>query len=752
MKKDVLYLLFATVAGLAAILAPTSARADTLFVTNNGSNTIEQFTPGGVGSVFTSTGVTGPAGLAFDSAGNLYVANQANNTIAKFTPGGVGSVFASDPGDRSVLSSPAGVAIDSAGNLYVSNVQSSTIEKFTPAGVGSLFATASIEVDRPAGLAFDSAGNLYVASAIDNTIGKITPGGVRSVFADASSGLRFPLGLAFDSAGNLYAANNSNNTITKFTPGGVSSLFADVNSGVYRPLGLAFDKAGNLYVANDGDMTIQKFTPGGVGSVFAADPGDRSVLSTPQYLAFAPNQVPARAAGFATPIPGGTGNFISLPGAPGFSTTGGVAFYGAGSGGQQGIYRMMNGPPIKVADTNTAIPSGSGNFNSFFITGPPILPSIGSDGSVAFFGAGSGGQQGVYVMANGPPIRLADTATAIPGGTGNFMAFTIPGNPISPAISGSSVAFFGAGTGGQQGVYGASVSMSGPPIKIADTATAIPGGSGTFTAFTGNPSLSGDSVAFLGSGLGGQQGVYGASVSAVGPPIKIADTNTAIPGGTGSFNSFIPGNPIMPAISGTSVAFYGAGGGGQQGIYISQQGPPIKIADTNTAIPGGTGTFTGFGDVSLSATDVAFLGFGASGQQGIYDMTGGTLVRVVGLNDILDGRAITALRLSSTGVSGDPAAFETTFADGSQGIYTSNLLQPFVVRLTAEEKIGNDLLLSFTTMAGASYSIQSSPDLSSGSWTTLPGTTTAGTGGVIQLTVINAFLQTQQFYRVQQQP
>jgi len=72
---------------------------------------------------------------------------------------------------------------------------------------------------------------------------------------------------------------------------------------------------------------------------------------------------------------------------------------------------------------------------------------------------------------------------------------------------------------------------------------------------------------------------------------------------------------------------------GQQGIYVSQIGPPIKIADTATAIPGGTGNFTGFGNVSISATDVAFLGLGANGQQGIYDLTGGSLVKVVGLAD-----------------------------------------------------------------------------------------------------------------------
>ena len=54
---------------------------------NYGSNTIEKFTAGGVGSVFANAGLSQPYGLAFDSAGNLYVANAGNNTIEKFTTG-----------------------------------------------------------------------------------------------------------------------------------------------------------------------------------------------------------------------------------------------------------------------------------------------------------------------------------------------------------------------------------------------------------------------------------------------------------------------------------------------------------------------------------------------------------------------------------------------------------------------------------------------------------------------------------------
>ena len=166
----------------------------------------------------------------------------------------------------------------------------------------------------------------------------------------------------------------------------------------------------------------------------------------------------------------------------------------------------------------------------------------------------------------------------------------------------------------------------------------------------------------------------------------------------------------------------------------------------------GSGNFASFGDVSVSATDVAFLGLGAGGQQGIYALTAGSLVKVVDLTDILNGRAITSLKFAQTGLSGDTVAFQATFADGSQGIYTTAVVPPFVLRITAVEKSGNDLRLSFTSLAGTNYTIQSRADLSSGMWATLSGTTNSGTGGTVQQTLTNAFSQLQQFYRVQQVP
>jgi sugar lactone lactonase YvrE len=73
------------------------------------------------------------------------------------------------------------------------------------------------------------------------------------------------------------------------------------------------------------------------------------------------------------------------------------------------------------------------------------------------------------------------------------------------------------------------------------------------------------------------------------------------------------------------------------------------------------------------------------------------------------------------------------------------------LRITAVEKIGNDLRLSFTSMTGQEYVIQSRASLTSGDWTNLPATN-FGTGGILQTTLTNGLTAPQQFYRVQAMP
>lgn len=442
----------------------------------------------------------------------------------------------------------------------------------------------------------------------------------------------------------------------------------------------------------------------------------------------------------AVPIPGGMGNFVSLPGSPSFSR-GNLAFFGVGALGQQGIYLMdalKPGPaPIKIADVNTAIPGGVGNFLSFGDLAQPGDPCV-DDKNVAFYGTGADGQRGVYASINNALIRVMDTATAIPGGTGNFIAA-----PTDPCISGENVGFRGEGLGGQQGIY---ARINGSLVRIADASTAIPGGTGTFTSTPGDPCISGDAVAFLGNGADGQQGIY---LSQAGTLSVVVDRQTAIPGGAGQFTSI----PTDPCIYGNTVAFVGEGSGGQQGVYVKTPGDPCQfIADRGTPIPGGAGNFTGFGTVSVSETDLAFIGHGAGGQTGIYDYVNDQLVKVVAVGDRLGGKSVVGLNFSKTGLWGDPVSFRAVFEDGSEGIYTIDVAAPSTVRITRLERFGSDLRVSFTSAVGRSYVIQTSSDLQPDSWSDLSGVPISATGSTSQITLNLVSGERHRFFRLKEVP
>jgi hypothetical protein len=489
----------------------------------------------------------------------------------------------------------------------------------------------------------------------------------------------------------------------------------------------------------------------------APDNGNNLIMLVQGTPLSTPSPIGQLTADGSTTIPDGAGNFASFPTAPSLSGDS-AAFLGLGSGGQQGIYSLNRDKSVtRVADLNTAVPNGIGNFLSFGTQAGIII--VGGD--VLFNGLGSGGQNGIYLLSHmipPDPIRIADTATTIPGGLGTFTGFQ---NALG--FSGSDVAFVGNGSGGQQGLYKVAVISApqiGAPLRIADLTTAIPGGKGNFTAFPSGPAITESEIAFIGNGSDAQQGLYLAAVispSQIGSLLRVADTTTAIPDGTGNFTSFgsdqaIPGDPTMSA---DRLAFVGSGSGGQQGVYTvagtstTQIGAPTRVADIATAIPGGSGNFSSFDAVSVNATDTAFLGHGSGGQTGIYDLTGGQLRKVVTVGDALQGKTIASLSFSRGGLFGDPIAFQATFSDGSQGIFTMDVaVPPSELRITAVELIGGDLWLSFTSVTGQNYAIQGRADLSSGGWTPLPGAPISGTGATVQVTLPNVLSQPQQFYSV----
>lgn len=69
---------------------------------------------------------------------------------------------------------------------------------------------------------------------------------------------------------------------------------------------------------------------------------------------------------------------------------------------------------------------------------------------------------------------------------------------------------------------------------------------------------------------------------------------------------------------------------------------------------------------------------------------------------------------------------------------------------SVQSALGTNLVVGFNSQLGKTYALQSTFDLSSGAWTTLPGTTNAGTGATVLVALTNAIRGRAQFYRIQQ--
>src|SRR5262245_14197046 len=121
---------------LALLLATASARADTIYVADEGSGLIRKFNSSGQGSVFTA--VQSPTGLAFDSAGNLYASSFFGDKVTRFNSVGQPTLII-----NSGMYEPVGLAFDTNGNLFVANSYSDSgyILKITPGGQQSTFAS-----------------------------------------------------------------------------------------------------------------------------------------------------------------------------------------------------------------------------------------------------------------------------------------------------------------------------------------------------------------------------------------------------------------------------------------------------------------------------------------------------------------------------------------------------------------------------------------------------------------------------------
>src|SRR5262245_43448263 len=386
-----------------------------------------------------------------------------------------------------------------------------------------------------------------------------------------------------------------------------------------------------------------------------------------------------------TPMPGGSGNFafFGIPVLDGSS----VVFNGSRTCCpiQTGVYAGAGGSLQTLADFGTPVPGGTGNF-SFF-------GDVAASGGTIAFQGDNGTSPGVYAGPGGSLAKVADTNTPIPGGVGNFQSFGIP-----LTVDSGRVAFVGTGSSLQRGVYS---SVAGSLTLVADTSTAIPGGTGNFAGFF-SPSARGGDLAFGGFDHGSGEGLYTVISGALA---KAVDTNTPMPGSGGNFVHF--GSPVF---DGVNIAFIASDAFTPVGGYVVGPGGAVTlVAEIPMPAPGGTGNFTFFGgDPSISGSVVSFAALDADNKGALYRAQGGVLTRIVGAGDVLDGKVVSGVGVRRQASNGTAFAFYATFDDGSQGIFLATEAVPTDVFL---HNSGSSLVLNGVAPTAATAALQDSAAL-----------------------------------------
>ena len=144
---------------------------------------------GGNGQGSSSTQLSSPFGVAFDSVSNsLLIANYATNNIVRWILGAsswtlvAGSVSGASGSSSNLLNSPVGVTMDSMGNVYVADSANHRIQFFlaghsngtTIAGITGSPGTSLNQLNTPYWVILDSQMNLYVADHSNNRVQKFS--------------------------------------------------------------------------------------------------------------------------------------------------------------------------------------------------------------------------------------------------------------------------------------------------------------------------------------------------------------------------------------------------------------------------------------------------------------------------------------------------------------------------------------------------------------------------------------------------
>lgn len=252
-----------------------------------------------------------------------------------------------------------------------------------------------------------------------------------------------------------------------------------------------------------------------------------------------------------TPVPGGTGTFTSAFAGEQETNGGDVALISR-EVEHFGVYAEINGDLGLVANGNTPIPGGQGDFVSSGLG--VAFEGVSISGAQVAFGGRGVDQEGIYSTIGGGLRVEADRNTILPGVAGKASGLRMP------TVDRGSVSFHASGQFGA-GVY----ARIGNSIEVvADTATQVPGRTEAFSLIDIWNATERHNVAFWGRCMVNGVAVDGVYVRYYDTLFKIIDSEDTIDGRDVGAVSIGP-----HAISGNRVAFKVTFADFSQGLYVA---------------------------------------------------------------------------------------------------------------------------------------------------------------------------------------
>jgi len=146
--------------------------------------------------------------------------------------------------------------------------------------------------------------------------------------------------------------------------------------------------------------------------------------------------------------------------------------------------------------------------------------------------------------------------------------------------------------------------------------------------------------------------------------VRIAGTDTIVPGSDKTFERF-----SQPVLGETETIFTGSSGF-QRGIYSIADGDLSTIVDLSTPIPDGNGNFRNVGFPSHDDGQTVFWGKGKSGQSGIYLHDEELLTRIVDLSMPIPNGSGNFTSVQNPSVNGPVVSFWGAGNNRQYGIYS----------------------------------------------------------------------------------